>query len=400
MTEPWLHVVGIGEEGINGLMPATRTIVEAADVIVGGERHHALSSQITAERVSWPSPFDDMIETLRGLKGRRAVVLVTGDPLWYSVGARIGRAINPSEIAYHPQLSAFQLVAARMGWSMADLETLTVHGRPAEQMIPCIQPGVRLIVLATGGETSETIARFLVERGYEQSRITAWAAMGGPDECRFDGMAKSWSHSVPAFNTLAIECVASPDALLIPRIPGLDDSCFHNDGTMTKQEIRASALAKLMPTRGALLWDIGTGCGSVAVEWMRAEPEARAIGIEPREDRRILAAKNATFLGTPKLELINGRAPDALMGLEPPDAVFIGGGLSIEVFQFAWNALSSLGRLACNAVTLESERLLYDLHGEYGGKLIKISVSTAEPVGDKTGWRPSMPVTQWSIVKR
>ena len=400
MTEPWLHIVGIGEEGMNGLMPATRTIVEAADVIFGGERHHSLSSQITAERVSWPSPFDDLIETLHTFKGRGVVVLVTGDPLWYSVGARIGRAIDPREIAYHPQLSAFQLASTRMGWSMADLETLTVHGRPVEQMIPYIQPGARLIVLATGGETSKAIARLLVERGYGRSRITALAAMGGADECRFDGMAESWSHAVPAFNTLAIECAASPDALLTSRVPGLDDGCFHNDGTMTKREIRASALAKLMPMRGALLWDIGTGCGSVAVEWMRAEPDSRSIGIEPREDRRILAAKNATLLGTPKLELINGKAPDALQGLEPPDAVFIGGGLSIEVFRFAWNALRPLGRLACYAVTLESERLLYDLHGKYGGKLIKISVSAAEPIGDKTGWRSSMPVTQWSMVKR
>ena len=396
----WLHIVGIGEDGLDGLTPSARTVVEAAEVIIGGDRHHLLAEGMTAERVAWPSPFDALIDTLQGYKGKRVVVLATGDPLWYSVGARIGRSIPPSEIVYHPQLSAFQLAAARMGWSMADIETLTVHGRPVEQMIAFIQPDQRLLILTTGADTPAQIAAFLADRGFGQSRMTVLAAMGGKDELRFEGTAESWDHEVPAFNTLAVECVAAPDAALLPRVPGLADELFHHDGTMTKQEVRAATLAKLMPMRGALLWDVGCGCGSVAVEWMRAARYSHAIGIEPRDDRRVFAAQNAAALGAPKLELIDGSVPEALDGLKAPDAIFIGGGLSRETFDVCWDALRPLGRLVCNAVTLESEALLMALHKEHGGQLVKLQVNRAEPVGNLTGWRPLMPVTQWSLVKR
>ena len=199
---------------------------------------------------------------------------------------------------------------------------------------------------------------------------------------------------------MAIDCVAAPDAALLPRVPGLADALFQSDGTMTKQEVRAATVAKLMPMRGALLWDIGTGCGSVAIEWMRAARYARAIGIEPRADRRAMAAANALALGAPKLELIDGTVPEALDGLPPPDAIFIGGGLSRETFDAAWAALRPLGRLVANAVTLESESELISLHAAHGGDLVKLMVHRAEPVGSLTGWRPGMPVTQWSLVKR
>ena len=400
MSDPWLHIVGIGEDGMDGLVPATRAVVEAAEVIIGGERHHTLAENLTAERMAWPHPFDALIDAIEGLRGRRVVVLATGDPLWFSVGAKIGRSIDPAEITYHPQLSAFQLASARMGWSLPDVETLTVHGRPVEQMIAFIQPDVRLLVLTTGAETPVQIAQFLTARGFGGSRMTVLAAMGGKDETRFDGIAATWDHVVPAFNTLAVECVAAPDAALLPRVPGLADELFQSDGTMTKQEVRAATVAKLMPMRGALLWDIGCGCGSVAIEWMRAARYARAVGIEPRADRRAMAAANALALGVPKLELIDGEVPAALDGLEPPDAIFIGGGLSRQTFEAAWAALRPLGRLVANAVTLESETELIALYKAYGGDLVKLSVHRAEPVGRLTGWRPLMPVTQWSLVKR
>ena len=400
MSDPWLHVVGIGEDGLDGLTPATRAVVEAAEVILGGDRHHDLSGNITAERLSWPSPFNAMIETIQGLKGRRAVILVTGDPLWFSVGARIGRAIPASEIVYHPQLSAFQLAAARMGWSMPDVETLTVHGRPVEQMIAFIQPDQRLLILTTGSDTPGKIARFLSERGFGQSRMTVLAAMGGEREQRFDGTAESWAHEVPEFNTLAVECIAAPGAALLPRVPGLPDEMFASDGTMTKQEVRAATLAKLMPMRGALLWDIGAGCGSVGIEWMRAARYARAIGIEPRADRRAMAATNALALGTPGFQIIEGSAPAALADLPAPDAIFIGGGLTADVFEAAWSALRPLGRLVANAVTLESEALMLDLYKKHGGQLVKLGVQRADAVGRLTAFRPLMPVTQWSLIKR
>ena len=396
----WLHIVGIGEDGLDGLVPAARAVVQSAEVIIGGDRHHQLAGFVSAERLKWPSPFDALIAQLQALRGKRVVVLATGDPLWFSVGARIGRSIDPSEITYYPQISAFQLAAARMGWSMADVEMLTVHGRPVEQMIAFIQPDQRLLILTTGDQTPEQIAKFLADRGFGASKMTVLAAMGGENELRFDGIAATWDHEVPAFNTLAVDCIAAPDAALLPRVPGLPDELFEHDGTMTKRETRAVTIAKLMPMRGALLWDIGTGCGSVAVEWMRAARYAQAIGIEPRADRRAMAAQNALALGTPKLELVAGTAPEVLQGLAVPDAIFVGGGLTDGVFDAAWAALKPLGRFVSNAVTLESEAILMELHKKYGGELVRLAVTRAEPVGPYRGWRPFMPVTQWSLIKR
>ena len=395
MSAPWLHVVGIGEDGFAGLSAAAKVLVEGAEVIVGGDRHHSLAPGLAAERIAWPSPFDAMIDKIRSFEGRRVVVLVTGDPLWYSVGARITKAIPADEIRFHPQLSAFQFAACRMGWSLADVETLTIHGRPAEQIVPYFAPGARLIVLTKDRTSPAAVARLLDERGYGGSRLTVLAALGGPREARFEGTARDFDLAVPDFHTLAVECVAGEGASVLPRT-GLPDGSFRHDGKMTKQAVRALVLARLAPVRGGLLWDIGAGCGSVGIEWMRAAPEARAIGIEPRADRRALAAENALALGAPALKLVEGSAPEALGDLPRPDAIFVGGGLSGETIDHCLRALKPFGRLVANAVTLESEATLLAAFDRHGGDLVRLATQTAEPVGTYRGWKPAMPVTMWS----
>lgn len=397
-ADPWLHIIGIGEDGMDGLSPAARALVEAAEVIVGGDRHHDLSPNVTAERISWPSPFDAMIDRLRSLKGRRVVILVTGDPLWYSVGARILKAIGSEEIRFHPQLSAFQWAACRMGWSLPDTETLTVHGRAAEQIVPFFHPGARLLVLTKDRTSPGEVATLLTERGYGRSPMVVLAALGGPREQRFEALAEEWGPEVPDLHTLAIECIGGGDAVIHPRT-GLPDDAFRHDGKMTKRAVRALTLSKLVPLRSNLLWDIGSGCGSVAIEWMRAAPEALAIGIEPRADRRAIAAENALKLGAPKLSLVDGEAPAALASLPAPDAVFIGGGVSEAVIEASLKALRPFGRLVANAVTLESETVLAEAFARHGGELVRLAVGHAEPVGAYHGWRGQMPVTQWSLAK-
>jgi len=402
MTTPWLHIIGIGEDGIAGLSAAARAQVEQAEVIIGGDRHHSLAPNVTAERLAWPTPFDAMIEVIRSHKGRRVVVLATGDPLWFSVGARIanpkyGDVISKSDITYHPQLSAFQWAAARMGWSLADAETITAHGRAVEQVIPYFWPGARLLILTAGSQTPGEVAALLTARGYGASRMSVLGALGGPNETRADGVAESWAADVPAFNTLAVEVIGAPEALL-SRVPGLPDDAFVHDGKMTKREIRALTLAKLMPARGEMLWDIGTGCGSIAVEWMRAAPDALAVGIDNKSERLAMARKNGVVLGTPKLTLIEGDALKALDDLPAPNAIFIGGGLTRDLALRCRDALGKNGRLAVNAVTLEGEAVLLALHAEIGGELVRLSTTRAEPVGSFRGWRPAMPVTQWSLL--
>jgi len=400
MSKPWLDIIGIGEDGEVGLSPVTLQILNEAEIIIGGDRHHKLTSNKTAERLSWPSPFDAMIERIRAERGKRIAVLVTGDPLWYSVGARINRAIATDEIRFHPQLSAFQLAACRLGWSIPDVETVTIHGRAASQILPRLAPDVRLLVLTKDASSPGVVAKLLNERGFGQSRLTVLAAMGGDNEKRFDGIAHDWSHEVPAFHVLAIECVAAADAQWYPRTGGLPDDAFEHDGQLTKQEVRAVTIARLAPYRDALLWDIGAGCGSVSIEWMRSATGAMVIALEPVEKRRAMIANNAVSLGTEKLQIIEGRAPEGLAGLPQPDAIFIGGGVTGDgVAETCFEALRQGGRLVANVVTLESESKLHSLQQTYGGDMSRIFVSRAKPVGRFHSWKPAMTVTQWVVVK-
>ena len=395
MSAPWLQIVGIGEDGMAGLSSDARNAVENAEIIIGGDRHHLLSGQVQAQRVSWPSPFDALIDQIIGFKGKRLVVLVTGDPLWYSVGARITKSIAPAQIQFHPQLSAFQWAACRLGWSLADIETLTVHGRPVEQIVPSFAPGARILALTRDGDSPAEIAGLLRQAGYGESTLTVLASLGGPQESKIEGNARDWSADVPDFHVLAIDCIADADAVILPR-SGLPDRCYEHDGMLTKQALRALAIAKLVPVRGGLLWDIGAGCGSVGIEWMRSAPEARAISIEPHAERREMAARNAKALGAPALRVVDGWAPQKLAELPPPDAIFIGGGLSEATADACFDAIKAHGRIVAHAVTLESESVLAAIHAKHGGELVRLAAQILEPVGRLHGWKPAMPVTQWS----
>lgn len=399
MTAPWLSIVGIGEDGVAGLTESARRLVRDARVIYGGQRHLALLDGLAAEQRHWPSPLGAAMDELDGLRGTPTVVLATGNPMWFGIGATLAKRFPPEEMTVLPAPSAFGLAAARLGWPLSDVETMTLHGRPADRLRAALYPGAKILLL-TVADTPQHAARMLVEEGYGASRMVALEHMGGPKERRVEAVARDWREDVAEFHTLAIECVADADMRLRARVPGLPDEVFEHDGKMTKREVRAVTLARLAPVPGALLWDIGAGCGSVAIEWMRAARNARAIAIEPLADRRAMIVKNAAALGVPTLDIRDGTAPEALDGLPPPDAVFIGGGLTDEgVFAAAFERLAPGGRLVANAVTLESEAVLMRLFAEHGGDLAKLSVCRATAVGGLTGWRPFMPVTQWALTK-
>ena len=395
----WLSVIGVGDNGRDSLLPATLSVLDDAEVVIGAKRHLA-QMELQAEVITWPSPFDHMLDTLTLLRGKRVVVLATGDPLWHSVGEKLATHFEAEEIVFFPQTSAFQLAAARLGWSISDVHFLTTHGRPIENIIPFVQPNNRLIILTNDGETPNQITALLKDRGFGSSMLTCFAHMGGENESQHSATAASWSKDMPDFNTLTVEVVADDDANIVPHTVGLSDAHFTHDGRMTKQVVRAASLAKLMPAQNALLWDIGAGCGSISVEWMRAAKGAQAIAIEPLTERRAMIAQNAMSLGAPQVEIVDGTAPECLDDLEAPDAVFIGGGLSQAVIEKSMNALKPFGRMVANAVTLESEAILLKAFAEHGGELVRIDVATADPVGKFTGWRPIMPVTQWSLIKR
>lgn len=397
----WLSIVGLGEDGLEGLCPAARTLVAEAQVLVGGERHLQLVGDTGAELLTWESPLKRTVERLEELKGRRVCVLASGDPMAYGIGVTLLRRFGPDAARVIPGLSAFTLACARLGWPLAETVQLTLHGRPLELLNAHLVPGQRLLILSEDATTPAKVADLLSRAGFGPSRLHVLCHMGGPRERQVSVLARDGiGDDVDDLNTIAVELDAEPGTRVLARCPGLPDDAFEHDGQMTKREVRAMTLAALAPTPGARLWDVGSGCGSVAIEWMRAAERTCAIAIERNADRRAMTAHNALALGTPNLTVVAGSAPAALDGLEPPDAVFVGGGVAgAGVVETCWEALPAGGRLVANAVTLESEQALYRHHENLGGELVRIAISRAEPVGGLTGWRPMMPVTQWRAVK-
>lgn len=398
---PWLAVVGIGEDGRAGLSPAASAALDGAGLVIGGRRHLELAGPLSAETLAWPSPLSDAYPAILARRGQPTCVLATGDPFHYGVGAELARLVPAGEIVAYPQPSAFSLAAARLGWPLAEVACLTLHGRALERVIPHLQPGARLLVLSWDGSTPKKLAALMSERGFARSRLTVLEAMGGPRERRRTGLAATFSQDeIDPLNTIAVEVVAEPDAQVIPLSPGLDDAWFESDGQLTKAEIRAVTLSALRPRAGQLLWDVGAGSGSIGIEWCLRHPANRAVAIEAREERAGRIRRNARALGVPDLQVVVGRAPDSLAGLPAPDTAFIGGGVSGPALVAAvLAALPHGGRLVANAVTLESEALLLRLHAEHGGTLRRLSIARAEPVGHLTGWRTAMPVTQWALAK-
>jgi precorrin-6Y C5,15-methyltransferase (decarboxylating) len=400
-VSPWLHVVGLGDDGLAGMAAAARTLVERADLLVGGERHLALVERAGAERLAWESPLSRTVERIAERRGRPVVVLGSGDPLWYGIGVTLARRFPPGEIRVLPHVGAFSLAAARMLWPLAECETLTLHGRPAERVLLHVAPGARLLILSADGTTPARVAELLARSGWGPSAMTVLEHLDGVQERRRQALAQDWDDERCAdLNTIAVQCRAAPGARILPRTPGLPDEAFEHDGQLTKREIRAATLAALAPLPGEVLWDVGAGCGSVAIEWLRAARGTRAHAVERSRERCRIIAVNAAELGVPELAIVEGTAPAPLGGLPPPDAVFIGGGVSEPgVLDAAWDALRPGGRLVANAVTLEGEAALVGRYARIGGTLTRIAVSRAAAIGGRTGWRPLMPVTQYAAVK-
>ena len=401
-TTRWLSIVGIGEDGVDGLSASARALVANADIVFGGERHLKLAAPlIKGSGRRWPSPFAQDTDEVLAARGNQVCVLASGDPFHYGVGSVLAGHVPPEETVVVPAPSAFSLAAARLCWALPDTALVSLHGRELSRLRPHLHHGARILALTSDSDGPAALARLLAESGFGASRLTVLEALGGAHERVRDARAEGFAVTgIAALNTVAIEVEAGADARVIGFSAGLDDDLFEHDGQITKREIRAITLSSLAPTRGQVLWDIGAGSGSVAIEWMLADPSLRAIAIEARPDRAARICRNAAALGVPELEVIEGHAPDALAGLATPDAIFIGGGASAPgVLDAAIAALRPGGRLVANAVTLETEAELIARHRALGGELTRIAVSRAEAVGGKTGWRPAMPVTQLRWVK-
>jgi precorrin-6B C5,15-methyltransferase / cobalt-precorrin-6B C5,C15-methyltransferase len=400
-TRAWLTIVGVGADGAAGLCPRARMAVEGAEVVVGSKRQLELvATLLHGTTLSWPSPFSEGIARVLSRRGQATCVLATGDPFFFGVGSTLAEHLAPDEFICHPAPSSLSLAAARLGWPLQDTDVVSLHGRELHTLARYLHGGRRLLVLSWSGETPARVAKLISERGFGASRLSVLEGLGGPEERCRSCSAKDYAfEEVSALNLVAVELQADAGAGAFPFGASLPDSAFEHDGQLTKQDVRAVTLAALCPRPGALLWDVGAGSGSVAIEWLLTHRACRAIAVERDGERCERILRNARALGVPELELVRGVAPEALQGLAAPDAIFIGGGANTGVIEACWRALATGGFLVVNAVSLETEALLLAVHAERGGTLRRLSIDNAAALGAKLAWRAALPVTQWRVQK-
>ncbi len=395
---PLIRVVGIGADGWAGLPEPTRVFVLAAPVVLGGVRHLAMLPDLPGQaRESWPSPLrEGLPDLLERYAGQQIVVLASGDPLVSGIASTLLELLGPDGVRIEPAVSSVALARARMGWPAEQVEVVSVVGRATRAVLRTLAPGHRVLVLSADASTPDEVAELLREAGYADTEMVVLGDLGSADESRTEGTAETWhSQASPDLNVVAL---TMHGPVLGPRSGGLPDEAFAHDGQLTKRDLRASALARLAPQPGQLLWDVGAGAGSVAIEWMRAFPNCSAIAVEHDEQRAQRITENADRLGVPTLRVVHGKAPDALVDLPRPDAVFVGGGATgAGLITACLEVLNPGGRLVVHGVTLETEALLFASYAEHGGELTRISVEHAAPIGSFTGWTPARAVTQWAV---
>jgi precorrin-6Y C5,15-methyltransferase (decarboxylating) len=393
-----LTIVGLGEDGLDGVPVASRQAIEAAEIIMGAARHIALLPEVAAQRVTWPVPFADGIAQLLSYRGKRVVMLASGDPFWYGAGTSIAKHLTRGEWVAHPVASTFSLAASRLGWALQETQCMGLHAAPLTRLRPHLHGGARMILTLRDGAAVSELAEYLRSVGFGGSTLSVLEALGGPRERRHDvsvAEALKGGFSHPLVVGVTVEGAGG----VIPLASGRPDDLFDNDGQITKRPVRALTLSALAPRPHEHLWDIGGGSGSIGIEWLWAHPSLRASAVEINAERADRIRENAAQLGADRLQVITGAAPAVLGQLEAPDAVFIGGGISEEMLDEVWARMPAGARLVANAVTLEAEVLLALWHADKGGQLLRIELAESKPLGRKRGWKSSYPIVQWSVVK-
>jgi precorrin-6B C5,15-methyltransferase / cobalt-precorrin-6B C5,C15-methyltransferase len=391
MADPWLTIIGLGEDGPEGLSPASRAALAAAAAVFGGPRHLALVDAGDKGH-PWPVPFDPI--PVLAFRGRPTVVLASGDPFWFGAGGSLMMHLSPGEWTSHPAPSAFQLAANRLGWRLEEVHCVGLHAAPFARLRPLLGREVRVICTMRDGAAVAELALWLAGNGHPNARLTILERLGGPAE-RIRDLIGVVPPDIAAPVAVAVEG-HDPGLSLAS---GLPDDLFQHDGQITKRPVRALTLSALAPRPGEVLWDIGAGSGSVGIEWLLAGGgKVAALEADPARAARARGNVEAFGLGH-RHQLTEARAPEGLADLPTPDAVFIGGGASEALLWRLWEIMPPGTRLVLNAVTIETEALVLDWSARHGGTLLKIELSEPVALGRKRGWKTSLPILQWSVIR-
>lgn len=397
MPHPFLSIIGIGEDGITSLSSTARSRLQNAHLVFGGKRHLALASPlIKGKTESWLNPIQRSIERILECKTLPIAVLASGDPFWYGVGSLLANALRPEEWESFPAISCRTLACNQLGWAEQETQTVSLCGRDLQTLRPYLTPYRKLLILSADANTPLQVQEKLEQWQISYKDFYILEALGGKEErIRHFSASATLPTTINPLNMIALKL---DNFQPLPFTHGRPDSLFKNDGQLTKQIVRSSTLSALQPYPNALLWDIGTGSGSIAIEWMLTHPSCRAIAIEPRQERAERAKRNAETMGVPSLQIIKGKAPAALAGLPRPNAVFIGGGMTCpNLLQYVWDQLLPYGRLVINSVTTEGDLLLFQAFQQWGGEINRIEVQHLETLGSYHGFKPYRPITQYSV---
>ena len=398
----WLSIIGVNEGGFGSWSNTAQRLFDQAEVLVSSERLFNLLDKDKRERIYWENDFSATLDQILKLRHQKVCILATGDPMFFGIGSTLSRHVSAQEIDVEPAPSVFSLICARLMWSQRDAVAVSLHGRELASLIRHLHPGAKIVVLSHDGQTPAKVARLLCDNGYSNSQLTVFEHLGGTLEKISTTSAAAFSLSdIPGFNSIALDCHCSQSKLPASRLPGLSDDYFEGDGVMTKKHIRALTISSLAPKPKDVLWDIGAGCGTIAIEWLRSVENTKAYAIEEKSERVNFIKQNAQNLGTPELDIIESAANQEILdSLAIPDAIFIGGGSSdFELIKYCWNKLKPSGRLVINSVSIDAEQNLIKALNEFGGELCHISLEHLQSLGQQQAWKPDRKISHYLVTK-
>ena len=398
MNKPWITIIGINQDDISTLNKLALKALSESDIIIGAERHKKKFKNYKKEFRNWPNPFQKLIPDLKKKRGKKIVLLVSGNAFWFGLGTSIALEFKRDEWQCFQAPSSFSLASAEMGWNMENILFFGLHAKKNNMIRSYLAPKVKLIVLLKEGRSVKALTNFFTNIGFGDSKFTIFESLGFKNYRKREVLAKK--NTIKNINhPVCVAIETEGDGLVVPKNSGKPDYFFKNDGQITKQYIRSITLSSLSPKPYEHLWDFGSGSGSIAIEWLLSDKTTTATAVEIDKERVKFISENCETFGINRLNIINNDINKVIRKLNKPNAIFIGGGFNEKLFKKVWNLIPNNTRIVVNSVTIETESCITKLSNIYGGKLLKIELSTVREVGKSHAWSNNYPIVQWKVIK-